>query len=115
MISTLTLLVVAVCMPITLAQNTNTCRACNCQFSNVQVMNQLIDERIKAAAVNEPRMFNLRAPLTRTSWLRLNRFERQFNCVYMTQRVNPAYVSALSQLKVFTHGQFVIAAYPKPV
>ena len=37
---------------------------------------------------------------------RLNRFEKRFNRVYALG-VNPAYVSALSQLEAFTHGQFV--------
>ena len=60
MISTLTLLVVAVCMPAALAQNANTCRACNCQFSNVEVLSRLIDERINAAVMNEPRKFNFK-------------------------------------------------------
>jgi hypothetical protein len=54
MIGVLTLLVVAVCIPVDLAQTANTCRACNCQFSNVQVISQLIDERIIAATRNEP-------------------------------------------------------------
>lgn len=58
MISTLALLLVAVCMPIALAQTTNTCRACNCQFSNVQALSQVIDERINAAMMNQPRRFN---------------------------------------------------------
>jgi hypothetical protein len=54
MISALTLLVVAVCIPVGLAQTADTCRACNCQFSNIQVISQLIDERINVATTNEP-------------------------------------------------------------
>ena len=58
MVSTLALLMVAVCMPVALAQTTDTCRACNCQFSNVQVLSQVIDERINTAMRNQPRTFN---------------------------------------------------------
>ena len=54
MIGTLTVFMVAVCMPVAFAQTANTCGACNCQFSNFQRLTQLIDERINAAQMNEP-------------------------------------------------------------
>ena len=39
--------------------NSNTCRACNCQFSNVQVLTQLVEATIRDYLIDEPSMLNV--------------------------------------------------------
>ena len=41
----LAIIVTATCVAAVSAQS-DTCRACNCQFNNVQVLDQLIEDRI---------------------------------------------------------------------
>ena len=37
----------------TLAEGDSTCRACHCQFNNVEVLDQLIEDRIRNILVND--------------------------------------------------------------
>lgn len=40
-------------VPSVVSAQENTCKACNCQFSNVDIVSQLIDSKLAATGINE--------------------------------------------------------------
>ena len=40
------------------------CNACNCQFNNVQVLDQLVEAKVKSALASEPRKLLLYSIMT---------------------------------------------------
>ena len=47
-------LLVFIAMTATYVANAQSCRACNCQFNNVKVLNQLVEAQVKSTLANEP-------------------------------------------------------------
>ncbi len=41
------------------AANAQSCTTCNCQFDNIQVLNQLVEAKVKSTLANEPRKFTI--------------------------------------------------------